>query len=391
MSQRLELVELACVKGCNLTLLCRRFGISRKTAYKWLARYRSEGAGALEDQSRRPHRSPRRLEAPMQQRVIDLRRQHPAWGGRKLAARLKACGCSGVPSPSTITRVLRDAELLDPGLCAQNRPWQRFEHACANDLWQMDFKGHVPLSGGGRCHPLTVLDDHSRYALVLAACPGESGGVVRTHLINAFRRYGLPRRILSDNGAPWGNCGQGQAIAPWSRLSVWLMRLGIAVAHGRPAHPQTQGKEERFHRTLVAEVLRWRTFTDLTDAQRQLDPWRTIYNHQRPHEALGMQVPAQRYTPSPRPYPEAMPTVEYGTGDLVRQVRSNGRIQFRGQMVPVGTAFRGEPVALRATREEGLMDVYYCSSRIGQIDQRESPMSIQPVRALTPLAGKVSG
>jgi transposase InsO family protein len=391
-SERLELVELAVSDGgANLALLCRRFGVSRKTAYKWLERYRAGGAAALGDRSRRPAASPARTAAHVEARVVELRHAHPAWGGRKIAARLKALGEAGVPAPSTVTRILRDHGLLDPGLSAQHEPWRRFEHPAPNDLWQMDFKGHVPLGRGGRCHPLTVLDDHSRYSLVLVACGGESGEVVRQHLVPAFRRYGLPRRVLADNGAPWGNCGKGRAVDAWSRFGVWLLRLGVAVAHGRPGHPQTQGKEERFHRTLAAEVLRWRTFADLAEAQPALDAWRRVYNHERPHEALGLRVPAARYAPSPRPYPEALPPVEYGSGDVVRRVRTDGRIKLGGLMVPVGTAFTGEPVALRPTRDDGLWDVYYCACRIGQVDRRDAAPTLRPPRPLAPLAGAGAG
>ena len=153
---------------------------------------------------------------------------------------------------------------------------------------------------GGVTRWLTVLDDHSRYSLVLAACGDERTETVQRHLTAAFRRYGLPRRMLADNGSPWGAAGGTAADGRWTRLTVWLARLGVPVSHGRPCHPQTQGKEERFHRTLVAEVLRWRPFADLADAQAMLDPWRFTYNHERPHEALGMGVPAGRYTPSAR-------------------------------------------------------------------------------------------
>jgi transposase InsO family protein len=395
-SERLELVELAAADGANLALLCRRFGVSRKTAYKWVERYRAGGAAALADRSRRPAASPARTPAAVEARAVELRRAHPAWGGRKIAARLRALGVAGVPAPSTVTRILRDAGLLDPARSASDAgPWRRFEHPAPNDLWQMDFKGHVPLGRGGRLHPLTVVDDHSRYAVALAACGGESGEAVKQHLIPAFRRYGLPRRVLADNGAPWGNCGVGQAVAePWSRFAVWLLRLGVAVAHGRPGHPQTQGKDERFNRTLAAEVLRWRTFADLAEAQPALDAWRRVYNHERPHDALALAVPAARYRPSPRPYPEALPPVEYpgGGGEVVRRVRTDGRIKFGGRMVPIGTAFTGEPVALRPTRElDGVWDVYYCASRIGQVDRREPAPAIRPPRPLAPLAPAAGG
>ncbi len=388
MSARLEFVELAVAPGANVSLLCERFGVSRKTAYKWVGRYRAGGAAALADRSRRPRASPARVAADVEAAVVALRAAHPAWGGRKLAARLRATGVAGVPAVSTVTAVLRRHGLLDPAESARRAAPCRFEHPAPNDLWQMDFKGHVPM-GGGRCHPLTVLDDHSRYNLVLAACGDERDATVRGHLTAAFRRYGLPRRMLMDNGAPWGGGGWSD-VSPWTRRTVWLARLGVAAGHGRPNHPQTQGKEERFHRTLKAELLRWRPFADLADAQAQLDPWRHTYNHERPHEALGMAVPAQRYAPSPRPFPERLPAVEYGPGDQVRRVGSNGSVRFRRRKLMVGSALAGQPVALRPTRDEGLWDVFYCQVRLGRVDLRAADTAgarLARCRQLDPLAG----
>lgn len=386
-SARLEFVELAQSDGVNVALLCRRFGISRKTAYKWIARYKLGGIERLKDQSRRPHRSPAKTAADVEQKIIELRRRHPAWGGRKLAARLRSLGLDALPAASTITSVLRRHDLLDPVVCRQRQAFVRFERAAPNELWQMDFKGHVPMSQGGRCHPLTVLDDHSRYAIVLSACGDEQTATVQARLIEAFRRYGLPQRMLMDNGAPWG-CGGWAADSPWTRLTLWLARLGVAVSHGRPCHPQTQGKDERFHRTLVAELLRWRLFADLRDAQQQLDPWRFTYNHERPHEALGMAVPAQRYTPSPRGFPERLPAVEYDVNDLVRRVRSDGKIKLHNRLIMIGSALIGQRVAVRPTREEGMWDVYYCQQQIGRIDERAegSDSRLRPWRTLAPLA-----
>jgi transposase InsO family protein len=386
-SARLEFVELAQSEGANVALLCRRFGISRKTAYKWMSRYKLGGIEHLKDQSRRPHHSPSKTAADVEQKIVELRQCHRAWGGRKLAARLAALGVKTLPAASTITSVLRRHDLLDQADCLERQRSRRFERAAPNDLWQMDFKGHVPMRQGGRCHPLTVLDDHSRYAIVLSACGDEKTATVQGRLTEAFRRYGLPWRMLMDNGAPWGAAGWA-ADSPWTRLTLWLARLGVGVSHGRPCHPQTQGKEERFHRTLVAELLRWRTFADLSDAQGQLDPWRFTYNHERPHEALGMAVPAQRYTPSPRSFPEQLPTVEYDSKDLVRRVRSDGKIKLHNRLIMIGSSLIGERVAVRPTRDEGLWDVYYCQQGIGRIDERAdgSDSRLRPWRTLAPLA-----
>lgn len=367
MSERLEFVSLAEVEGANVRALCRRFQVSSKTGYKWLERYRKEGRSGLRDGSRRPHVSPRSTGAEMTELVIQVRRRHPAWGGRKLKRWLEDQGHCGVPSASTITEILRRHQLLTNPESTNPAATQRFEHEQPNDLWQMDFKGHFELTRGGRCHPLTVLDDHSRYALGLRACVHEQGDVVQQELIEIFRKYGMPRRMLMDNGPPWG-CTSEELT--WTWLTVWLLRVGVQVTHGRPYHPQTQGKEERFHRTLKAEVLRDRSFQNVVDCQRTFDPWRLLYNHERPHEALGLAVPASRYRASGRHYPESLPEVEYGPGAAVRKVSPEGRLSFQRRDVRISKAFGGEYVGIRATEQAGRYRVHYCEQLVGEIDLR---------------------
>jgi transposase InsO family protein len=361
-SERSEFVTFANQEQLTMRALCRRFGVSRKTGYKWLARYRDAGLPGLADRSRRPLHSPRRSEPEVEALVCALRLEHPAWGGRKLHYVLRHDGVSLPPAPSTITGILRRNGLLVEDRRAQ-RDWQRFEEAAPNALWQMDFKGHFPV-GSGRCHPLTVLDDHSRFNLLLAACPNEQAETVQTHLALVMQRYGLPERMLMDNGAPWGS----DATHQHTRLTAWLIRLGVTVSHGRPYHPQTQGKEERFHRTLDLEVLtRRHAWAGLKDVQHAFDTWRTIYNLRRPHEALDHVTPAACYQPSSRPFPVTLPSIDYGPGDQVRKVQDKGRIAFRGREFRVGRGFIGEPVALRPA-DDGVWDVYYCHQKIGQID-----------------------
>ncbi len=316
MSQRQEFVALASAQGAKVRALCRRFGISATTAYKWLARHRQ--GEALKDRSRRPQNSPGRTDGRLEREVLALRQQHPAWGGRKLRARLLAMDLKGVPAASTITEILRRHGCLSPSESIKHQPWQRFERSRPNELWQMDFKGHVPMHRGGRCHPLTVLDDHSRFAVALRACADERLETVREEFIAVFRRYGLPEQILSDNGPPWGTPGSARG---YTRLTIWMLRLGVRVIHGRPEHPQTQGKAERFHRTLMAELLSRQDLRDLGEAQRTFDAWRRMYNLERPNEALGNAVPASRYQPSPRLYPERLPALAFGPDDLIRRVR----------------------------------------------------------------------
>ena len=190
--------------------------------------------------------------------------------------------------------------------------------------------------------------------------------IARPLLTTVFRRYGLPRRITCDNGPPWGSSN-----SKYTKLAVWLMQLGIAVSHSRPRHPQTQGKDERFHRTLQAEVLRYFKADDLASYQDHFDKWRHVYNTERPHQALGLKVPASRYQASQRSYPERLPAIEYGPADIVRKVRGYGHIKYQSREYHIGQAFAGLPVALRFTITDGLFDVYFCQHRIGQINLTE--------------------
>ena len=372
--QRREFVELAQAEGANMAALCRRFGISRKTGYKWLGRYATDGAEGLVDRSRRPSTAPSQTAAAVEQAVVQLRLEHPAWGGRKIHQRLRDLGAAPVPAPSTITGILRRHDLLDPAESHKHRAYQRFERAAPNELWQMDFKGHFALSAGGRCHPLTTLDDHSRFNLALRACHDERGTTVQQELTGVFREYGLPKAMLMDNGSPWG----ADQVSRYTPLTVWLMRLEIEVIHGRPWHPQTQGKEERFHRTLKAEVLAGQAMPDLASCQEHFDAWRVVYNTERPHEALGMAVPAQRYVPSLRSLPESLPAIEYGPCDAVRRVQEGGIISFRGQEFRVGQAFKGFRVALQPTPTDGLLEVHFCRQRIARIDLHTGQRVVGP-------------
>lgn len=371
--QREEFVRLASVAGANMSELCERFGISRTTGYKWRTRFVADGRDGLRERSRRPLTSPGQTAARIEQRVVELRQRHPAWGGRKLRARLKALGVVGegeLPVPSTITEILRRHQLLDAVESTKHQPFKRFERSWPNDLWQMDFKGHFAVTRGGRCHPLTVLDDHSRFALALRACENEQAATVQSALRDVFRRYGLPAQMLTDNGAPWGDSDRSS----YTGLSVWLLRLGIAVTHGRPYHPQTQGKDERFHRTLNVELLCRLSAVDVASCQPHFDRFRDEYNRERPHDALGLATPISRYQISPRVFPETLPPIEYGSDLVVRTVSQKGWLSYRSRRFNVGQAFEGLRVGLRPAPEgpEGWIEVRFCQHRIGHLNLQDT-------------------
>jgi transposase InsO family protein len=368
MSIKQEFVELAGREGANRRELCRRFGISPKTGYALLARHAQEGAGAFAERSRRPHSSPSHTPAAVEQAVIELRTQHPCWGGRKIARRLLELGHPQAPPPSTITTILHRHGLITAQASLAAQHWQRFEHEAPNAMWQIDFKGDFETASA-RCYPLTLIDDHSRFNLALQACPSVAAASVQPHLARVFERYGLPVRMNADNGAPWGSprlAGHGL-----SELSVWLIRLGIRMSHSAPYHPQTNGKIERFHRSFKTEVLAGRSFTDLSQAQRAFEHWRGVYNHERPHDALGLDTPAKHYRPSPRRYAQKLPAIEYPSGDTVVEVKWNGEVNFRGRRLKVSNALLKLPVAFRPDpAHDGCYDVFFCHHRFMRVDLR---------------------
>ncbi len=363
MSQRFEFIMLALQEGINFSELCRRFDISRKTGYKFLHRYIEEGFKGVRDRSKRPNHSPKATETKIEQAILTLRDKHSAWGGRKLKRRLEDIGHIDIPSPSTITEILKRNNRISIDESEKRETWHRFEAERPNDLWQMDFKGYFQARDG-RCHPLTILDDHSRYSLCIGACRNERRTVVEQHLIDVFRKYGVPFRMLMDNGPPWGS----DNTYKYTALTVWLMRLGVKISHSRPYHPQTVGKDERFHRTLKAEVLNYCENKSIIQCQALFDGWRNIYNTERPHEALGMKTPVFCYRFSNRQFPEKMPEIEYGPNDEIRKVQINGIIYYKNKEFRVSRAFKGQSVAIRATNADGKFSIHFCNQTIGHID-----------------------
>ena len=367
MTMKLEFIELALSKEFKMSELCRKYGITRPTAYKWLARYREEGVDGLIETSRRPHHSPNRIEANEVELILQTREKFPCWGGRTLRQYLINEGHQNLPCESTFNRTLHKHGKILPEESEKRQPFIRFEREKPNELWQMDFKGHFRTLEG-RCHPLTILDDHSRFSLCIKAFAGETFVNVRQALEDVFRSYGLPNEMTMDNGSPW----KGNPPFTLSRLTVWMMRLGIKVRHSAPYHPQTQGKEERFHRTFKKEVLSLYQFRGLKDAQVHFDDWREIYNYHRPHQGIGLQRPADRYLPSERKFIEVLPPLEYGLEDIVRKVQASGTVSYKDKPYFVGEHLRGEYVALRRSCKEGVFDVYYGEVKISRVNIRRN-------------------
>lgn len=371
MSLREEFVRSAEQHQLSFQELCERYQISRKTGYKWLKRYAREGSSGLADLSRRPRKFPNQLSDTEEKPIVELRGEHRIWGARKIRRLLQDRQVERVPAMSTITRVFHRHGLMEAQGQAAVKSWQRFEHPVPNSLWQMDFKGAVNTLAG-RAHPLTVLDDHSRFNLCLQALPNEQTAGVQHILTDTFRRFGLPDRMGVDNGSPWGS----DAEHVYTRLTVWLIHLGIRVSHSRPYHPQTLGKDERFHRTLNRELISRRQWQDRFDLQSAFDPWREQYNWIRPHEALGLAVPGSRYKSSLRSFPEKLQPLEYPNALYVRKVQQGGAFSLLGRTLWVSKAFAGYPIGLMPTTTDGVLEVKFSHQKIALIDLRQSDSSI---------------
>jgi len=363
MSERKEFALFAMKNELPMKQLCDRFGISRKTGYKLLARFKKDGEAGLAELSRRPSHSSFKTPPDMEKHILSIRAEH-TWCGRKIRTFLVKRGIAKVPSASTITAILHRNGCISKEESSKRDAFIRFERPEPNDLWQMDFKGYFETEAC-RCHALTVLDDHSRYNLCLQACSNQRKETVQSHLITVFRRNGMPWQMNTDNGPPWGS-----ELGEYTFLSMWLIRLGINVSHSRPFHPQTNGKDERFHRTLNAEVIQGKRFKSLEHVQESFDRWRPIYNCERPHEGIDDNVPIDRYHPSNRPYPEKLPSIEYGPGDIVRKVCQGGIVSYKGHSIHIPKFLKDEYVAIRMTVEDGIIDLFYARQRLKRINLR---------------------
>lgn len=380
MEQKIEFILLADKSNeFRFSELCKRFNISRKTGYKWLNRYRDIGIIGLQEKTRKPTRSPLKCPQGIEDYVINLRKEDPEWGPKKLRRIMQDDKEKGryafdiIPCKNTIGKILLRNGMIDSGRSNQSRAFTRFEYEKPNDLWQMDFKGYFAMLNRKNCHPLAILDDHSRFNVGLFACSDQKVNAVQQHLINVFKKYGLPETILCDNGSPWGTGCQvtENIIRSFTGLERWLIRLNVRLIHGRPYHPQTQGKEERFNQTFQKEVLKYNTFKDIWHCQDYFDHWREKYNCRRPHESLNQDVPAKHYCPSFRSYPEVLPPVEYDSDVLVKKVDDYGQISFKKKNYKVGKGFISDYVGIKPTDVDGEYEVFFCNQYLRKITLRE--------------------
>lgn len=374
--QRVRFVIEASQQGGNLAGVCREFGISRPTGYLWLRRYQAAGVGRLCEHSRRPRQVPGRTGWEVEEQIVELRRQRPDWGARKLQVLLQRRGLE-MPVVTIHRVLLRRGLVREPDRHSPAR--LRFEREAPNQLWQMDFKS--PKGWNQAIGPLSELDDCSRFALLLRGTWTRRGEAVQEQLEGAFQSYGVPAEMLMDHGIPWWS---GQGPRGWTRLTVWLMKLGVGLRFSGVRHPQTQGKVERFHGTL--ERARRRRGLPVAELhQAWLDEFREEYNQVHPHEALGMKTPARVWSPSARRYHPNPPEWEYGSGSEVQRLGRHGQLKLDGRWWQVCEALAGEAVQLQ--RVQGRVLVYYCQTLVREIDLVESRSTAFPPSLRS--AGKV--
>jgi transposase InsO family protein len=347
MDQRLRFVG-ECLAGVEtMTGLCEAYGVSRRTGYKWLERYRERGPAGLEERSRAPHRHGRATSAALVDLIVQVKLSWPAWGPRKIVAWLgRRHPELEWPSHSTAGEILKRAGLVERRRRVRRAPGGGGELTVSgqpNHVWAIDHKGWVSLGDGSRCEPLTITDDYSRYALAISAGRNTRASEARPVMERVFREYGLPEVIRSDNGVPFSST----SVTGLSALSVWWIKLGVRPERIARGKPQQNGRHERFHGTLL-QAMRPPEHDRPSQAER-FEAFRRDYNHERPHEALGQLPPACLYTPSHRPMPRRLPEPDYPLGLTVRRIRTNGELKWRGALHMVCSALAGERIGVEQT------------------------------------------
>jgi putative transposase len=375
MDERLKFIS-ACLAGDDtMSLMCERFGISRKTGYKWLGRYKALGAVGLFDLPKAPLAHGRATPDFIVAALLAEKGAHPLWGPKKLIARLKrADGSIAWPAVSSAGEILKRHGLVG----TRRKRWRGvgegpFAPAMeVNDVWSADHKGWFRLRDNQRCEPLTIMDSKSRYILGVQAGSSTSEGQNWPVFERLFRENGLPRRIRSDNGPPFASAG----ITGLTPLSVRFIKLGIGLERITPGKPQQNGRHERFHATMLP--LQRNPAKDQVSQQQAFDAFCYEYNHERPHEALGQTMPGEHYTKSPRPMPDTLPEPHYPEEATVRSVRHNGEIRWNSGYVYVSQTIAGEKVAV-TQNDEGQWIMQFHDHTLGTIDQRTNRL-IRPTK-----------
>jgi putative transposase len=370
MEQRLEFIREYATGLFTMTELVAQYGVSRKTAYKWLDRYDGEGLEGLADRSRRPHQSPQATADDLVDAVVALRRRHPRWGAKKLLAVLQRRKPTAAwPSRTTVCDLLKARGLVDARRRRVRPPTvvraPLMPPAQPNDLWTTDFKGEFRTGDHCYCYPLTLRDGFSRFVLRCDALLGRTTITTRDRFARAFAQYGLPARIRSDNGGPFASPGLGGL----SQLSVWWIRLGIIPERIAPGHPEQNGSHEQFHAVLKAHTTRPPAPTARAQ-QRRFTAFCLEYNQERPHEALGNDPPARHYRASSRGLPRHLPPLEYPGHAEVRFVSSNGCVSWINDPLFLTTALAGEYVAFEEV-DDGIWTIRFADIVLGRLDARQ--------------------
>jgi transposase InsO family protein len=342
----------------NISALCEEFGISRKTGYKWIHRYQE--SGCLEDRSRRPRSVCSKTDEKMEKLILETRQERPRWGAQKIQVYLSHKGYL-MPCVRTVNNILKRNGLISQEASLARKPFKRFERDHNNELWQTDFKGDFKMVNGERCYPLTILDDHSRFAILIEARPNQKD--IQSSFLRVFRDFGLPESILSDNGVAFAGLKNG-----YTQFERMLLDHDVLPIHGRAYHPQTQGKIERFHRSLKNEVLYLKNLHDLDDAVRAFKTWQQIYNFERPHAALENKCPAEVYSVSPRPFLETVPLYDYNSKYRLYRINNWGFLRFAKYQIYISETFRDTYVQLVPVESEDIALVCYRNFIIAKID-----------------------
>jgi len=357
--QRKEFAQAAMCCS-NFSSLCREFGITRRTGRKWVERY--ESGETLVDRSRRPHNTPTRTPEEVELLVLATRAENPGWGAKTIHGVLMREGHQNLPCVKTVNNILNRYGCISQEESQKRQPFTRFEKEQCNVMWQTDFKGEFRMGDNHYCYPLTILDDHSRFSLKIAPRLSTANVVIPAFL-EVFREYGMPDSILSDNGAQFAGFKKG-----YTQFEKWLMDLDILPIHGRIKHPQTQGKIERFHRTMKQELLNHIQIADIEDAQNKFSIWRDKYNNIRPHEALGMRTPGEVYKPSQKQYTEIIKKYEYGGEHHVIKVNSWGYVRFDKWQVYLSETMINQYIEFRPSPDGETFIACYRNFKIAEFD-----------------------